>query len=337
MPDSSSPPSTSPAAGNLSNSAPALTTTVKRCGLGPVLSPIGLDWSDGEPRLRIRGHDDGASELIPLIGLRLNYRADASTVRKCLGHVPWRSDRSGHNYVDCHAQPEPGRRVCSRCAGADGAFAASLHHAHTRGAGEIDPDVARHLQAPNHLYLAAFRDGSIKIGTSTERRLNKRLSEQGAWMARVVARASDGYAVREIEDRVTEALDIGQTVNVTRKLRGLVRPVADSDLESDLEAAAGEVHELLAVVADKRLTASDDRWTNPRAGNPAFVRAHRYPLDLANGTHDFEVVDACGPVAALTRTGSSDVFVTSLKPLFGLVLPLGDFTSDTINLQDSLF
>lgn len=316
---------------------PSLTSTISRPCAPDVLAPIGLDWSDGEPRLRIRGRDGAASELIDLIGLRLNYRADAKTTRRCLGHVPWRSDRSGHNYVDCSSKPEDGKRLCSRCAGAEGAFAANLHHAHTRGAGEIDPAVARHLQAPNHLYLAAFRDGSIKIGTSTERRLTKRLSEQGAWMARIVARASDGYAVREIEDRVTEELDIGQTVNVTRKLRGLVNPVADSDLAADLGAAVGEVHELLDVVSDKRLAASTTAWTNPRADNPAFVRTHRYPLDLANGTHDFEVIDACGPVVALTRTGSSDVFVTSLKPLFGLTLPLGDFTSDTINLQDSLF
>ena len=300
-----------------------------------LICPVGLDWRNGQPSLRVKDSASGTSKLMDLVGMRFNYAADARTERQCLGHVPWRTE--GHDYVDCQAPPVRGARLCNRCGAVAGAFAANLHHAHTRGAGEIDPVVAEHLRAPNLLYLAAFRDGSVKIGTSRQTRLATRLNEQGAWMARIVAAASDGYAVREIEDRVTEELDIGQTVNVSRKLRGMLQPVAETDLETELSAVAAEVHELLATAGDDRLTVTDEAWNNPRAGNAAFVRTHRYPLDLADGTHDFEVIDACGPVIAITRPASSDVFVTSFKPITGLMLATGDFESDTIALQDSLF
>ena len=47
--------------------------------------------------------------------------------------------------------------------------------------------MAAYLSHPHRLYLAAFRDGSIKVGTTRGSSGHTRLIEQGAWLAAYVA------------------------------------------------------------------------------------------------------------------------------------------------------
>ena len=127
---------------------------------------VGTSWSSGTASVRARHVGEQTSRLEPLVGLRLRYRAGVDSPRHCLGHVPFR--RASGYYVDCANRPEPGGRKCGQCAIVDATFASSLHHAHTRGQAELDPAVVEHLAQPNVLYVAAFRDLSLKVGTSTE-------------------------------------------------------------------------------------------------------------------------------------------------------------------------
>ena len=295
----------------------------------------GLSWADSTPQVRIRDDEAPASTLRPVVGLRLRYRTSPDAARLCVGHTPFR--KSDVDHVDCAAAPLPGGRKCDRCAVVDSTFASNLHHAHTKDRADIDPAIAEHLRQPNRLYIAAFRDGSLKVGTTTEKRREKRLTEQGAWRAMFVATTTDGYAVRDIEDKVTAELGLAQSVSIGRKLDGMAQPKLDSAIESSLESASGLVAELIGAAGDARLTPMSEPWQFPDSDSHVWAGLHRYPLKLSSGSHDLEVQAACGRMMVLAQPGSSDAFVADLGQLFGIELDIGDYEPDALAVQDSLF
>lgn len=300
---------------------------------------LGVVWRDGEPKIRIRYDDEPVSVLADAASLRLNYQLPQTVSRVCIGHVPFRSGRG--DYHDCRRPPSEGKRTCEQCSIVEATFASNLHHAHTRGSAELDPSIRDHLQQPNRLYLAAFRDGSLKVGTSTLRRTDQRLSEQGAWIARLVAETTDGIAVRSLEDMATEVWALPQAINASRKLKGLVTPRPDDDLNASLDEAAMQIAQLMERAPDARVAALGDvggeRWRHPNADHPALRSPLRYPLKLAQGRHDLEVITALGRLLLVGRPAGDDVFVIDPAQLFGIQLDLGDYGSDEIAIQDSLF
>jgi len=302
---------------------------------------LGVLWQDHLPFLRVRRSGNHPSEKVPVSGQRLSYRIEDEPVRACLGHVPFRP--GGGDYFDCHSTPRSGSRVCERCAIVEATFASNLHHAHTKGSAELDPSILRHLEQPNRLYLAAFRDGSIKVGTSTLSRSERRLEEQGAWMARFVAETPNGRLVRHLEDAVTEELGLPQAVSAVRKLRGLVNPIPDAALAKQLDDFASNVKTNVvrrwdAVPVDTTDVASlAEQWSHPMAEHPALAGAIEYPLRLLRGRHDLELITAIGRHILARRPGGTDVFIFDPKPLFGIWPDIGDYGSDEIAIQDSLF
>lgn len=294
-----------------------------------------MSWADGSPRVRVRRDDAKTSELVPLVGLRLNYSVGPDAARRCVGHKPFRA--SNAEWVDCDNAPLHESRKCDRCAAVDATFASQLHHAHNKARGELDPAVLGHLDQPNKLYLATFRDGSIKVGTSTEHRLPERLTEQGAWRARSVAATADGLAVRIIEDRVSAEIGLPQSVSIKRKLDGLVRPAVDDRLGRELDRWTNPVHELVAELADDRIEPESVDWVSPLAKDSRWMDLHRYPLKLSSGAHDLEFVGASGRAVMVTPPASSDKFVADMGQLYGIVLELGEHSPDELAVQDRLF
>lgn len=296
---------------------------------------LGMSWATGEPLVRVA--DDGAntSEMRAVAGLRLNYETGPEAPRRCVGRTPFRKADAAH--TDCPNRPEPGSRLCTQCSISDATFASNLHHAHTRDRADIDPAIAEHLRQPNLLYLAAFRDGSLKVGTSTATRVTKRLCEQGAWHARLVARTDDGYAVRDIEDRVTEEMGLPQSVAIGRKLAGMAAPIPDERLLTELGHFTAGVHALIQRMGDRRVHRHDEAWTFPSAPHPVWRGLHTYPLKLDSGRHDLECIDACGRMIAVRRPDTGDEFIADLGRLYGVELALGDYESDELAVQDSLF
>jgi len=293
-------------------------------------------WSDGEPYIRVRRNGCG-SELLSTRGLALSYAigGDGPT-RRCVGHKPLRDPDTP--WIDCDNSPLPGSRTCDRCTAVDATFASQLHHAHTRGSGEIDIAVRTHLEKPNVSYLAAFRDGSVKIGTSTAPRLEVRLQEQGAWIARIVANAANGYAVRTLEDLVTSELGLPQSVTVNRKLRGLTSPVSNDALDTRLSQWADGVHRLITELDDDRLSPANVSWSNPCRRDDAWDRVHPYAQRLDRGAHSFTVERACGRAFLVRRPMSDDRFVVDIGQLFGVEIELADdVVPDELTVQDSLF
>lgn len=294
----------------------------------------GVQWADGSPFVRIR-RNGAPSTLEPLVGLRLQYTTGPDATRHCIGHKPFR-DRS-LAWADCDNAPLRDGRTCDRCAASDATFASQLHHAHNKGRSELDPAVLAHLDNPNHLYLAAFRDGSVKVGTSTAPRLETRLLEQGAWVATVVAATTDGFAVRALEDRVTVTIGLPQSVSVVRKLAGLTTPRPDAVLREELRRWTTVTHDLIVEGADARITPTDDEWSSPSVADPLFVGLHPYPLKVESGNHDLEFLGASGRIAIATRPGTGDRFALDLRKLYGVELGLGEHTPDELAVQDSLF
>ena len=290
-------------------------------------------WADKRPRLRLRPPDD-LSSLVDAPGFRLHYRIAGAPVWHCPGRVPFRTGRG--DYVDCLNRPQPGGRRCVDCAVAEATLAGSLHHAHTRSPDEIDTAVDAHLRQPNVLYLASFGDGSIKVGTSTTGRADQRLLEQGALQAAIVATASDGIVVRQIEDLVTEQLGLPQSVGVGRKLKGLIAPMPADRQAAGLAEATDRLHELVGRLDPAGLAPTREPWINPGFDRVVNDKLFRYPVDLTRDAHRLMIDYMIGRLAVV-EGGSGDRFAIDVGRIFGLELEMGDFDPIEITVQDSLF
>lgn len=282
----------------------------------------------------MRRADAEASELVDLVGAHLRYRVAPGGSAQCLGHTARSKD--GAEYVDCSRPPHEGRQ-CERCRTIDNVMAASMHQSHKLGRGAVDGRIAAHLDQPHRLYVAVFRDGSIKVGTTAGATGGHRLVEQGAWLARYAAVAQDGFVVRELEDLVTETLGVQQAVTVQRKLAGLVTPRSDADLDGQLAEVAGRVVALVELMADPRIEPAAQDWSNPAVDSPVWRRVVRYPSALDQGAHDLTIVGAVGRVVAVTRPGFDETFAADLGPLFGVEIELGEHEPDEVALQTALF
>jgi len=239
-------------------------------------------------------------------------------------------------HVDCDKPPVEGRQ-CERCRTVDNVVAASMHQAHRLGRGAVDGRIADHLDQPHRLYLAVFCDTSLKVGTSAGSAGGHRLLEQGAWFARYVALAKDGFAVREIEDLVTETLGVQQAVTVARKIDGLVSPRPPTVLHEALDRAEIQVGELVGAMADPRIEAIEEQWSNPLADSDVVERVVRYPASLDRGSHDLTVVGAVGRVAIVERPGFEERFAVDVGQLFGVEIDLGEHEADEVAVQAALF
>ena len=293
----------------------------------------GILWERGMPEARIRVNS-GPSMLVPVSDLVMGF-STSNAARRCIGHKPFRDRASA--WVDCDRAPLSEGHKCDRCAANDATFASQLHHAHTRGSGELDASIQAHLAQENHLYLAAFRDGTIKVGTSTSHRLQTRLSEQGAWRASVVATASNGITVRELEAEVTAELGIVQSVSVRRKIAGLARPVTNEVLSKELSRWTKPIHCLIDDLGSEGVTPTDTEWRSPITSDPVWTSVTQYGLKLTSGNHALDFLSASGRVGAFRRPGLEDTFIADLRELYGLEVELSPVEPDELHVQDALF
>lgn len=302
--------------------------------------------------MRIRVLDDfsapaPSSTYVGLIGTTLGFRVVSPRPDWCIGRSPGGPDGP----YECANRPTSVNRKCTPCSVADATHASHLHHAHRGDADQIavgqGDDVAEHLSQPNVLYVAAFRDGSLKVGTSTASRIATRLAEQGAWSAVIVAEAVNGYLVRVVEDAVTAAIGLAQSVSMVRKLQGLTRPVDDALLRVRLHQATARIHELIA--GTEGLTPLSRWWSY---GEGRHERRHpwdrvvRYPADVAVGAHQLSVVAVCGravlaelpnEAAPAEAAASMEAMVFDFGRLYGHEIEWGSFGSPTVSIQGSLF
>ena len=295
---------------------------------------LGVHWQEGSPVMRRRMGNETESQFDPLERMELHYRIPTEGRRVCLGHTAMTKD--GSRYNECQNKPNKGRK-CPKCSTAEAIYAANLHHAHTKDRAETSPEFRRHMEQPNYLYLARFSDGSIKVGTTTTQRKDRRLEEQGACQAMLVAKTLDGFSVRTIEDRVTAELSIPQAVSTKRKITGLISPKNTEQAAEELAIITHRVHCLLEHADDLDCEILQLPWENVGLQSNLWKNVHRYPRPLSSGAHSLEIVGALGRIAAFTPDSSSDVFIADLDELFGIELEIGIFPTEDLLVQDSLF
>jgi hypothetical protein len=201
----------------------------------------------------------------------------------------------------------------------------------------MEPSIKQYLEHPHRLYLAIFRDGSIKVGTTRGANGGQRLIEQGAWFAHYVAIANNGFEIRELEDLLTDVIGLKQAVNSTRKVIGHMQPLEDKVLRSKLSEIQSASNEVLDERWSDSVTPLNVSWSNPAAAITTWIRPAKYPSPLDSGTHDFEIDSMIGRLAGINMRGFPQTLIADLSPLFGQPLQFGDYEADEISIQEALF
>ena len=197
--------------------------------------------------------------------------------------------------------------------------------------------MAEYLTHPHRLYLAIFRDGSLKVGTTRGSSGGNRLVEQGAWYARYLAQVDDGFMVRELEDLATEELGINQAVDTRKKFAGHLEPLSNQELIDRLERLSNETEGLISKEIGTRGVLLGERWSNPRTEDPMWSDLIAYPAAINQGAHEFTIQSMVGRLAGCNRQGFEENFLLDLQPLVAQPLENGNFEVDELVMQESLF
>jgi len=299
---------------------------------GPATAPAQPDAGHAVLRLQDGG---GTFTDMPLgAGTRLGFRI-AARGKFCLGHhkVHGPKDR---DHILCPARAEAARgSQCGPCFAVDDS---RLIHDFHRG-GRVPTGLRAYLMQPHWLYVATFANGASKVGTASNLRKWHRLAEQGAVVARYIARAEDGRVVRLLEDLVTRDVGLPQQVRSAAKAAALAAPESAVELEAVNRRLAGEARALIAGAGGGGFEVVDERWNRPALAADACAPAarHAYPHDLGSGAHGFRVDSLSGSIALAALDGSGLEFVVDLGQLKGRMIEPGDHGSDVPAVQEALF
>lgn len=299
---------------------------------GPAPAPGRPDG--GSPVLRLEHPDGGFKELELGSGTQLGFRAVGGG-KFCLGHhrVHSASERD-HLLCPDRAAAVKGSQ-CERCFTVDDS---RLIHDFHRG-GRVPPGLRSYLMQPHWLYVATFSDGASKIGTASHRRKWNRLAEQGAVVARYVARAEDGRVVRVLEDMVTGVAGLPQQIRSAAKGAALTQPAAAVGLDARNAELAQEVRSLLGSTAVEGFAVVEEQWIRPAQADAITSpgQRHAYPHDLGEGSHGFRITSLSGGHALAGLEGSGLEFVVGLGLLKARRIELGNHRSEIPAVQESLF
>lgn len=295
---------------------------------------VGVSWRENLSYLNVVLGDQKERLFVPAAGLPMSFKVDQQKARRCLGYTQRSHDDI--MYMACKNVPELGR-LCASCNKSDRIQSANLHQAHRRHMALMEPSIKQYLEHPHRLYLAIFRDGSIKVGTTRGANGGQRLIEQGAWFAHYVAIANNGFEIRELEDLLTDVIGLKQAVNSTRKVIGHIQPLEDKVLRSKLSEIQSASNEVLDERWSDSVTPLNVSWSNPAAAITTWIRPAKYPSPLDSGTHDFEIDSMIGRLAGINMRGFPQTLIADLSPLFGQPLQFGDYEADEISIQEALF
>ncbi|MDR6505253.1 DUF2797 domain-containing protein [Arthrobacter oryzae] len=289
----------------------------------------------GTPVMRLQDPAGGFRELTLAAASRLGFRV-AAAGKFCLGHhrVHGPADR---DHVLCPAKAPAARgSQCERCFVVDDS---RLIHDFHRGGG-VPPGLRAYLMQQHWLYVATFANGASKVGTASNLRKWNRLAEQGAVVARYVARADDGRVVRILEDMLTRDAGLPQQVRSAAKAAALVAPAPAVELDALNGQLAADARSLLARAGIEGFEVVDESWARPALADGACTPAvrHSYPHDLGTGTHGFRIAAVSGSIAVAALDGAELEFVVNLSQLKARSVELGDhYGSEVPAVQEYLF
>ncbi|WP_256939316.1 DUF2797 domain-containing protein [Arthrobacter sp. BF1] len=282
--------------------------------------------------------DDGDARLPLLPGQWLRFEVlsgDGVPARFCLGFT--RVEESGQpQHFPC-----PSGQGAERGFQCDACFAKDqmrlMHDFHRSGQGS--PGLKAYLSQQHWLYIATFADGTTKVGTASERSKWSRLAEQGALVARYVARAQDGSVVRHLEDAVSTNLPPTQFVRGAAKFAALLHPRPPLHVEQTNKAMADVVRGFVADLPLEGFETADEQWIRSSFSDAVATPSRRtaYPQPLDSGTHGLKLNSLLGPTALAELDGADGDFLVDLAALKGRKIRLGDYQTEVPALQESLF
>ena len=293
-----------------------------------------VSWQNQKPLLRFQAQRDNSTTFVEAENLFLRFRVINNQPRRCIGATKRTEEGSSHQV--CDLEPTSGR-YCEKCQTVENVNAANMHQSHRKGRAEIGKTMAAYLSHPHRLYLAAFRDGSMKVGTTRGSSGNRRLIEQGAWLATYVAEVEDGFFVRELEDEITAQLGVTQAVDTRRKILGHLHHLSDQQLTQSLSELSSETENLLRDHLGNRGSFIGEPWSNPMVDAEVWGGLAQYPGSMKEGAHELTIHSMVGRLAACHKTGFSDAFLVDMHSLLTLPLETGTFAVDELALQESLF
>lgn len=288
----------------------------------------------GSPVLRLQSPSGDLREVSLGAGARLGF-AVADHGRFCLGHYKVHSAISRDHILCPASAPAVKGKQCERCFVLDDS---RLIHDFHRG-GRVPDGLRTYLLQDHWLYVATFAGGASKVGTASHLRKWNRLAEQGAVVARYVARAEDGRVVRLLEDMVTREAGLPQLVRTAAKAEALAGPLPAIAVDSMNERHAAVCRTLLSQAAVEGFSIVDELWVRPAqaAGLCAPTVRHTYPHPLEQGKHGFGITALSGTNALVSLAGTDAAFVVNLGRLAARTIVLGDFASEVPAVQESLF
>ncbi len=303
---------------------------------GPVLVR-GVSWSHDGPALSLTT-DDGDARLPLGAGLWLRFRVQSGPdipARYCLGYSAVQGPTETQHHP-CPTGSAAGRGYqCGPCfARDDFRFMHDFHRS-----GFAPPGLKLYLAQPHWLYIATFADGTTKVGTASERSKWSRLTEQGALVARYVARARNGSVVRHLEDAVSGNLPPTQFVRAAAKFAALLHPRPPLHLEQTNKAMADVVRGYVAGLPLDGFEPVEEQWLRSEFSEAGALPGRRtaYPQPLTSGAHGMRLDSMVGSCALLAVDDAPTVFLADLGALKGHRIVLGEYTTDVPVLQESLF
>jgi len=298
----------------------------------------GIDWSTGQGNLEFGDDSSAQFSYLDLRNARVGFRV-LDERKWCLGYFVF--DDGGRFWtVPCKTNENVAKgRSCSRCAGLD--ESTFLHNAHL---GRSTPlNVRTYLSQPHWLYIATFANGESKVGTVSDERKTTRLQEQGAVIARFVARTSDGLHVRELEDQVSAALCIRQSMGSNRKALSWLSALPFNQIDGLNRAMSATVSDFLLTSIDSRAVLAKETWrTTPDAFFTQTLPLERfaYPREITVGAHVLDVVAVKGQSAlcsVLDRQLKRHQYIVNLAPLAGRKVEPGLFSVEYEDVPMTLF
>lgn len=296
-----------------------------------------VSWNMDGPALSLTTDDgDARLPLVPGQWLRFEVLSgDGIPARHCLGFT--RVAESGQaEHLPCPTgQPAERGFQCGACFAKD--QMRPMHDFHRSGQGS--PGLKAYLSQQHWLYIATFADGTTKVGTASGRSKWSRLAEQGALVARYVARARDGAVVRHLEDAVSTNLPPTQFVRGAAKFAALLHPRPPLHLEQTNKAMADVVRDYVAGLPLDGFDTAEEQWQRNGFSEAVAVPSRRtaYPQPMDSGRHGLRIDSLLGPTALAGLDGVEGAFLADLGALKGRKIRLGDFQTEVPALQESLF
>lgn len=300
----------------------------------------GIIWTPEGPALSLTkdAKDDGGARLPLVPGQWLRFEVlsgDGTPARYCLGFA--RVDESGQaQHLPCPTGQGAERGFqCGACFAKD--QMRLMHDFHRSGQGSAGLKV--YLSQQHWLYIATFADGTTKVGTASDRSKWSRLAEQGALVARYVARAQDGSVVRHLEDAVSTNLPPTQFVRGAAKFAALLHPRPPLHVEQTNKAMADVVRGFVGELDLEGFETVDEQWPRSNFSEAVATPGRRtaYPQPLDSGQHGIRLDSMLGATALAGLDRTEGEFLVDLGGLKGRKIQCGDYQTEIPALQESLF